>query len=536
MALDGNIDLFDRTNIKGWALDAAHSAEPVALSITVDDQPSFSVLANAYRADLEQAGFGFGRHGFTVNLHALSPLRAHTIQVTREDGSHIRGSPLVLQPSMQFDAAFQAELSAMLIDAPGADDLLPRAAFLAQQADRLLQVRADRRAERPSATAERVFRTRWTGQGAEPQGDSKPRALVIDDTMPAANRDAGSNAVTSHMLSLVRLGYAVVFVPANMAGGADAAALQAAGISACCAPWCGSVEELLRRERHSFKLIYVHRNSNAHYLPMLRHHQPRARIVFSVADLQHVRLARQASVEQRPELTEASQIVRNMELSAAHFADRVITHSPVEAAILRQALPKAKVHVVPWAVPPRPTAVPVAQRSGMAFIGSYGHLPNLDAAWWLVQELMPLVRAQDPTIECRLIGSNMPDGLRAAVGPGVRPVGQVDDLATVFDEVRLTVAPLTFGAGIKGKVLDSLAAGVPCACTPVAAEGLEWGAPLPEMVGGNAAEVAAAVVRLHNDFAFNEACRQAGLAYVADTLSEQRVDALMVQAVGAAGQ
>ena len=109
----------------------------------------------------------------------------------------------------------------------------------------------------------------------------------------------------------------------------------------------------------------------------------------------------------------------------------------------------------------------------MAFIGSYGHAPNLDAAWWLIQEVMPLVRAQDDGIECLLVGSNMPDTLKSAVAPGIRPIGRIEDLSGLFDRVRLTVAPLAFGAGVKGKVLDSLAAGVPCACTPIAAEGLD---------------------------------------------------------------
>ena len=532
MALIGNIDLFDRLSIKGWAIGDGDASTPATLMVTIDEQPTFRVLANAYRADLEQAGFGFGRHGFTVNLHGLSPMQAHTVQITREDGSHIQGSPLSMQPSPRFDDEFQLQLADLLIDTASPDELATRAAFLAQQADRLLQARADRRANRPSPTAERQFRVRWTGQGPDPYQDPKPRALVIDDTLPVASRDAGSCAVISHMHSLQRLGHEVVFAPSDMGGGAAAELLEAAGIACCCAPWCGSVEEVLRREQRSFKLVYIHRNSNARYMPMVRYHQPRARIVFSVADLQHLRLSRQATVEQRPELAEASKQIRNVELSAANFADRVITHSTVEAAMLAQSLPKAKIHVVPWTVQPRPTAVPLEQRSGVAFIGSYGHVPNLDAAWWLVQELMPLVRAKDPFIECLLVGSNMPDTLRAAVGPGIRPLGHVEDLGSVFDRVRLTIAPLTFGAGVKGKVLDSLAAGVACACTPIAAEGMEWSGALLETVGANAAAVADVVVRLHSDLAFNAACSQAGLDYVAEQLSEQRVDRLMAEAVG----
>ncbi len=85
----------------------------------------------------------------------------------------------------------------------------------------------------------------------------------------------------------------------------------------------------------------------------------------------------------------------------------------------------------------------------------------------------------------------MPDGLRAAERPGLRMLWHVSDIAKVLSRVRLKVAPLLFGAGVRDKVLESLAAGVPCACTPVAAEGLD----LPP------AELARVIHRLHEDAA-----------------------------------
>ena len=528
----GTIDGANRREIYGWAIPTDRSDQGVDLHVIVDDQPPLPVCANAYRADLEAAGYGFGRHAFSVQLHGLSPMQPHTLQVMRLNGSHLKGSPLILRPSTKFDEEFQTQFAAIATDLSDAKEAVPRATFLAQQADRLLQIRADGHADRLSSTAKRQFRVRWTGQGPDPYREPKPRALVIDDVLPVANRDAGSCAIISHMHSLRRLGFEVVFAPSDMGGGQAATLLEAEGISCCCAPWCASVEEVLRRERHSFKLIYIHRISNVRYMPLVRHHQPSAKVVFSVADLQHLRVARQADVEQRPELTEASKQIRNSELSAARFADSVITHSTFEAVVLKESLPNANVHVVPWVVLPRPTVLPIEQRHGIAFIGSYGHLPNFDAAWRLTQELMPLVRARDPSIECLLVGSNMPDVLRGAVGPGIRPVGHVEDLASVFGKVRLTVAPLAFGAGIKGKVLDSLAAGIPCVCTPIAAEGLNWSSPLLNTVCGTDSAFADTIVRLHNDTEFNAECRNAGIHFIAENHSEKEVDARMLKALG----
>jgi len=175
-----------------------------------------------------------------------------------------------------------------------------------------------------------------------------------------------------------------------------------------------------------------------------------------------------------------------------------------------------------------------ARRDVLGFIGNYRHLPNLDAARWLIGEIMPRVRERDPTIECLLVGDRLLAGLRQRCGEGVVALGAVDDLAAILDRVRLTVAPLRFGAGIKGKVVDSLAAGIPCVMTPVGAEGLD----LPAALGGCSAatgdEIATAILRLHNDAAANKECRDAGLRYVEDSFSEARLDAALARAVGTA--
>ena len=209
-----------------------------------------------------------------------------------------------------------------------------------------------------------------------------------------------------------------------------------------------------------------------------------------------------------------------------------MTHSSVEAAILRQALPHGTVEVVPWHVPVRATAPTFDQRAGIAFVGSYSHAPNLDAALWLRDEVLPLVWQSDPEIVCTLAGTNMPQTLMDPHDRRFRAVGRVDVLSELLGQVRLTVAPLAYGAGLKGKVADSLAMGVPCVCSPIAAEGFDLPPPLRDLVAPDAAGLAAAIVRLHRDPALFAACREAGLAYVSGAFSEAVVDAGLRRAAG----
>jgi glycosyltransferase involved in cell wall biosynthesis len=534
--LRGYLDRVTRERVSGWAHDTESTETRVTLLITANDKLLARVLAERLRLDVRDIGIGDGRCGFDVELKGLSPFEPHVIAVQREsDMAHLDRSPIILPPVRHFDPALRAQWAALLTDVPDDDALTDRIDFLTEQVEALLQQRANRRCRPAERRALRQIKWRWSGSGPE-HGVARPkalplRALVIDEHLPVLSRDAGSNAVMSHMQSLQRLGYEVSFVATDMLRDTTGV-LDDAGIIGCHSPWHGSVEEVLRREHYGFDLVYLHRAAvAASYLALARRYQPRARLVYSVADLHHLRLARQAAAEERPELKALAQRFRLAELRAAAAADAVITHSSYEAILLRQQVSGVKVHVIPWSVPLRPTEVPFSERSGLAFIGHYGHAPNLDAAHWLVDEIMPCVSRIDPAITCILAGSNMPDDLLRP-RPGIEAIGRVGSLSEIFDRVRLTIAPMAYGAGIKGKVLDSLAWGVPCLCTSIAAEGLDLPSNVTSLVSSNAEEIAASIVRLHEDEAYNDACREAGLAYTAATLSESRIDALMHAAVG----
>ncbi|MGU3330358.1 glycosyltransferase family 4 protein [Methylobacterium mesophilicum] len=516
MALRGHVDWLSRRQIIGWAQDTTAPDTPVSLFVSVDGRVVGRCLADRPRDDLVREGIGHGRHGFDFAFPdgALPALARCTVAVRREgDGAMLPGSPRALDPITAFDKDLQGRLAHALAEPVDDAEADRRLAFLMDQAQLLRRARA----EQPGSLA---------------ASQNQPRALVVDTVMPDTGRDAGSNAILSHMRSLQRLGYAVTFVPADL--WADGAALEAEGITCCLHPWYATVEEVLRRNAGAFALVYLHRVDTAgRYSQLVRDTQRGARLVYSVADLHHLRTARQAEIEGRADLGAYAKHLRFLELTAAQAADAVITHSTHEAALLRRHVPAERVHVVPWAVASRPTTVPFADRRGLAFIGGYGHRPNVDAARYLIEAVMPAV-STEPAIPCLLVGSGMPESLRAlAVSrAGVEAVGHVPELASVFDRVRLTVAPLAYGAGVKGKVLDSLAAGVPCVCTPAAAEGLDLPEPLARLVADTPAGLARSIVALHGDEALNLTCSEAGLAHVAERFSERRVDALMQAVVG----
>jgi GT2 family glycosyltransferase/glycosyltransferase involved in cell wall biosynthesis len=391
----------------------------------------------------------------------------------------------------------------------------------------------------------RKFFARWRGTLAtehRANGESpelacergvQRRALFIDDLVPTPDQDAGSLAAWQHVRALMRLGYKVTLLPsANLQhAGVHSERLQRIGVEVLHAPHVASVEQHLRERRTPLDLVYLHRFGNAsQYTGLVRRLHPAARVLYNVADLHHLRLQREAAHKADAALAETAARLRAQELAAVAAADVTVVHSPAEQALLAQALPQARVCVVPWPYPVAP-ASEAGLGSGVLFVGGYRHGPNVDAALWLLREVMPLVWHELPRLVCTLVGSHMPDELRALGSLRVEVPGQVPDLAPLYHQRRVAVAPLRFGAGIKGKVLEAFAAGRPCVMTTIAAEGLALPGPLAALVHDDAEGLARAIVALHHDDGRCALAADAGRQLIATGYSEAAVDAALTQAL-----
>jgi O-antigen biosynthesis protein len=378
---------------------------------------------------------------------------------------------------------------------------------------------------------------RFNGQLPELEAERnvRQRALFIDDSVPEPDKDAGSNAAFQHMLSLQRLGYKVTFIPGdNMARiNPYTADLQRRGIECLYHPYYFSVEDVFRKQPTPFELVYLHRYSNASkYAGMIRQHFPKARILYSVADLHFLRMQRHAELQNDPGLREKADQLRRLELGAMSFVDCVIVHSAAEAELLRQIAPDIEVQVIPWTVPLREISKVTVQHPGIAFIGGYSHPPNVDAAKWAAQGIMPVLRREFPGIELLLVGSHMPKEVSILAAKDIVPLGHVPSLDSVFSRIRLTIAPLRYGAGLKGKVLESLAAGIPCVMTTVAAEGLELPAELASLVADEPKLLSRRIAMLCRDQGKYRRIVEAARAHIVANYSPERIDSLIREACG----
>lgn len=344
----------------------------------------------------------------------------------------------------------------------------------------------------------------------------KGRVLVIDAYTPEPDQDSGSLRLIHIFDCLQQLGYGVSFFADNRGyAGKYSAALQAAGVEVLYNPWIASLQDFFRERGPEFDFVMVSRHYvAANYLTLVRKYSPQAKFIFDTVDLHYLREERLAELEDSLPLRRVAAQTRRSELAVIREADATLVVSPVEQAVLLKELPESRVEILSNIHHVAGCQAGFAERKDLFFVGGYQHPPNIDAAIWFVSSIWPLVREQLPGVNFHLIGSKAPERVKSLQGNGVIFHGFVEDLNPWLDGCRLAVAPLRYGAGVKGKVNISMSRGQPVVATPAAVEGLHAREGEDVLVAKSAGEFAAAVVRLYQDQVLWEKLSQGGLQNV----------------------
>jgi O-antigen biosynthesis protein len=209
-------------------------------------------------------------------------------------------------------------------------------------------------------------------------------------------------------------------------------------------------------------------------------------------------------------------------LDAIRGSDCTILVSPAEKEVVRKELPVAKIEVIPLSAKVCPISRAFDERNDILFIGGFAHPPNIGAVEYFVQRVFPLVKSRLPEMRFFVLGAHPPKRILRLAGFDVIVTGHVEDLTEYFGHCRLSVAPLQVGAGMKGKVLSSLAHGLPCVATPIASEGIGLVDGRDVLLGSTDEELAAQVIRLYTDSDLWSKLAANGLSFIENNYSPER--------------
>lgn len=337
---------------------------------------------------------------------------------------------------------------------------------------------------------------------AKDRGFTK-RALFLDECTPAPREDAGSVTALNLMRLLRSRGYLVTFIPrSNYLYFNDLTRdLQREGIEVLYGHYVNSVDEHLEQHGHRYDIIFMMRpQSFSNHIEAVREHAPQARLIYHTCDLHYLRFAREAELTgsaKSKKLAKQFKVIEHDALCSVHAS---IVHSTLEYDVLRKELPKLdNVHVFGWAIPVPGAKHPYEGREGAIFVGGFNHGPNVDAVLYFVNDVLPIIWQQQPEFTFHVVGSKTPDEILRLASQRVVVHGFVENLEPLFDKVQIAVAPLRYGAGIKGKIATAMSVGLPNVVTTIGAEGMGLTSGVDCIVADTPDQIAAAVLALTHD-------------------------------------
>ncbi|WP_199100490.1 glycosyltransferase [Dyella sp. ASV21] len=321
--------------------------------------------------------------------------------------------------------------------------------------------------------------------------------LVIDSVVPDPTRDSGSVRACQILQLLHADGWEISFLAGDgYASAGDIARLAALGVRYV----DGHPLRWLRKNGHRLDAALLCRVPIAtQYLGLVRQYAPRATVVFDTVDLHHLRERRAALLTGNRRLGRHAEQSRRRELAAISRSDVTLVVSADEQATLARELPGSRVELLSNIHEVHGRRQGFHARRDLLFVGGFGHPPNADAMHWFATDILPLLLADDPSITLHLVGDIDEASRRLLNREGLKIHGRVDDLAPLLDGCRLSVAPLRFGAGVKGKVNLAMSYGLPVVVTSVAAEGMHLTDGVDALVADDAERFAASVMRLYRD-------------------------------------
>ena len=340
--------------------------------------------------------------------------------------------------------------------------------------------------KRNQITNQRRFLEKWSvvlakhgpngiGSGLARDRYANLRILWIEACAVTPDQDSGSLRTFRLLKLLVRMGHKVTFLADNLDRSEPAfSKLQAHGVEVTHTPFTPSVANYIQSNGADIDLFIISRHYIAvKYLPLARSINSDAQVWFDTVDLHYLRLKRQYELDGKEATRRMADLAFEEERSMIEQSDVTIVVSQAEELEVANWSPEAKVRVISNVHDVDSSVAQREGRRGVIFVGGYQHPPNIDAVEYFASRIWPNFQSMCPESEGIILGSKMPPALKSlGARYGLKMVGYAEDLKPYYSEAVMAIAPLRFGAGVKGKVNEALSYGVPVVGSSLACEGM----------------------------------------------------------------
>lgn len=341
--------------------------------------------------------------------------------------------------------------------------------------------------------------------------------LIVDTKIPEFNKDSGSRRLTEIIKMLLQNNVGVFLLADFKEHKYQSEYIEIFKEMGAVVykPTLDRFDKLITKEGFlkevlpKVDFVWLHRPEIFNkYYPLVKKYKPEAKIFFDMVDFHYLRFKREFELKGDPKMMETANKYLELELDNCEKADRIIVISESEKESLKEyyqnndkAIAIGNIHqYIDNGVPVR-----FEDRKELLFIGGFDHTPNVDAVNYLYEEIMPLLWKSMPEISITVIGSNPPPSILELNSEKFKIVGYVKDVSPYFLNSRIFVAPLRYGAGIKGKIGQSLEYGLPLVTTNIGAEGFDFGENKNLIVGNTTQQIVNNIIKIYqNEEIWNE--------------------------------
>jgi glycosyltransferase involved in cell wall biosynthesis len=273
-------------------------------------------------------------------------------------------------------------------------------------------------------------------------------------------------------------------------------------------------------------VIYEFYTMGVKYFDVVKSVIANAVSILDTVDISFYRECMMANVVGDKKVREKAKITYFLEMNVYRKADFIWTVSELDREILiKEGIENEKIFVIPniHSVSSYTPTMKERRPKTLIFVGGFVHEPNVDAVKFFLNDIFPLIARRDPEVEVLIVGDSPPEEIQQMTGERIKVLGYVDDTQPYLDKATVSIAPLRYGAGLKGKVCEALASGLPLVTTSVGVQGMRLVSGRDCFVADKAESFAEATLTLMNDPVLWQSFSENGRAYMAENLSHESV-------------
>jgi GT2 family glycosyltransferase len=345
----------------------------------------------------------------------------------------------------------------------------------------------------------RQQRNFWEALSVNP----REKILVIDNIVPAQDRSSGGNRLFEFLLLLARHYHVVFAYMGAYALQEYVKPLERYGITVFYPGYAKAVNNYdldlgAVLQHNDFKFIFFELFGMAEqYLGVVRQYSPGTPVIIDTFDVHFLRETREAITANDAGLLRKAQETQRRELAVYKQADLVLTVTADDKQALLKEDPQLNIAVIPNIHTLPSSVVPRAGRRDLLFVGGFSHTPNVDGVLYFCREILPLVLQQLPQTRLWVVGNAPPPEIVALASQNIIVTGYALYLAPYLESALVSVAPLRFGSGMKGKIGEAMAWGIPVVTTTIGAEGMGLQDGIDALIADTAEDFALRIIRLH---------------------------------------